>query len=47
MHEPCKPGRKHQLDEDGTEDVMHEPGKNLTGDSSATIMNDVQVEVSE
>ena len=27
MHEPCKPGRKHQLDEDGTEDVMHEPGK--------------------
>lgn len=26
--------------------VMHEPRKNLTGDSSATIMNDVQVEVS-
>ena len=29
MHEPCKPGRKHQLDEDGTEDVMHEPPEKL------------------
>ena len=27
MHESCKPGWKHQLDEDGTEDVMHEPRK--------------------
>lgn len=53
MYESCKPVRKPQLEEDGTEDVMQEPRpppctnkKTLTEAPTATIMNIVQVEVS-
>lgn len=42
--------QKHQIPESNSKHegrkVMHESRKNLTGDASATIMNNVQVEVS-